>query len=235
MGKIAEIIASTTRMVRRLKTEGCWVHGVDIKLPEYEGTADEVELLDLRIYVDDCVEGLLRLMASGYRDPLYLSTVRLISINDSWILPVRSPTNVEFPACDRPRRHSSQLAAPTKSRANVLGVGIHAIDLPSAASITECAVREGTKGYVCVTSVHCVMEAQRDSQFRDIPNHALLVTPDGTPTDIGSLAASCPASCICQPDSNVKSPSHATAPHSPACTPQCHNPPMHGEWREAWG
>jgi N-acetylglucosaminyldiphosphoundecaprenol N-acetyl-beta-D-mannosaminyltransferase len=74
------------------------------------------------------------------------------------------------------------LAAPTKSRANVLGVGVHAIDLPAAASIIESALHEGRKGYVCVTSVHGVMEAQRDPQFRDILNHALLVTPDGMPT-----------------------------------------------------
>lgn len=76
----------------------------------------------------------------------------------------------------------SRLATPTKSRANVLGVGVHAIDLPSAASIIESAVREGTKGYVCVTSVHGVMEAQRDPEFRDVLNRALLVTPDGMPT-----------------------------------------------------
>ncbi len=75
-----------------------------------------------------------------------------------------------------------RLAAPTKSRANVLGVGVHAIDLPRAASIIESAVREGTKGYVCPTGVHGVMEAQRDPEFRDILNHALLVTPDGMPT-----------------------------------------------------
>jgi N-acetylglucosaminyldiphosphoundecaprenol N-acetyl-beta-D-mannosaminyltransferase len=74
------------------------------------------------------------------------------------------------------------LAAPTKNRANVLGVGVHAIDLPSAASIIEMAVREKTKGYVCVTGVHGVMEAQRDREFRDILNRALLVTPDGMPT-----------------------------------------------------
>lgn len=74
------------------------------------------------------------------------------------------------------------LSAPTKSRANVLGVGVHAIDLPGAVSIIENAVRESVKGYVCVTSVHGVMEAQRDSEFRDILNHALLVTPDGMPT-----------------------------------------------------
>jgi N-acetylglucosaminyldiphosphoundecaprenol N-acetyl-beta-D-mannosaminyltransferase len=76
----------------------------------------------------------------------------------------------------------SPLAVPTKNRANVLGVGVHAIDLPGAASIIESTVREGTKGYVCVTGVHGVMEAQRDPQFRDILNHALLVTPDGMPT-----------------------------------------------------
>lgn len=74
------------------------------------------------------------------------------------------------------------LAVPIKNRANVLGVGVHAIDLPTAASIIESAVREGTKGYVCVTGVHGVMEAQNDPEFRQILNHALLVTPDGMPT-----------------------------------------------------
>ncbi len=34
------------------------------------------------MYVDDCVEGLIRLMASDYREPLNLGTDRLISIND---------------------------------------------------------------------------------------------------------------------------------------------------------
>jgi len=76
----------------------------------------------------------------------------------------------------------SRLAARAKSRANVLGVGVHAIDLPTAASMIEDAVCDGTKGYVCVTSVHGVMEAQRDPEFRDILNRAFLVTPDGMPT-----------------------------------------------------
>jgi N-acetylglucosaminyldiphosphoundecaprenol N-acetyl-beta-D-mannosaminyltransferase len=74
------------------------------------------------------------------------------------------------------------LAAPTENRANVLGVGVHAIDVPSAAGIIESAVHEGRKGYVCATGVHGVMEAQRDPQFRRILNQALLVTPDGAPT-----------------------------------------------------
>jgi len=38
-------------LVNRLKHEGHWVRGVDIKLPEYEDTAaDEFEMLDLRRY-----------------------------------------------------------------------------------------------------------------------------------------------------------------------------------------
>jgi nucleoside-diphosphate-sugar epimerase len=39
------------QLVNRLKTEGYWVRGVDIKEPEYEPTAaDEFELLDLRFW-----------------------------------------------------------------------------------------------------------------------------------------------------------------------------------------
>ncbi len=38
-------------LVKRLKAEGCWVRGVDIKEPEYEATAaDEFQLLDLRFW-----------------------------------------------------------------------------------------------------------------------------------------------------------------------------------------
>jgi GDP-D-mannose 3',5'-epimerase len=181
------------------------------------------------MYVDDCVEGLLRLMSSDYREPLNLGTDRLISINGlvdiiSEIAGKRlakhydlsKPQGVRGRNSDNNRlrqtlgwepcvsleqgltltyrwienelRHAGRLptftplAAPAKERANVLGVGIHAIDLPSAASIIERAVREGRKGYVCLTGVHGVMEAQRDPQFREILNQALLVTPDGTPT-----------------------------------------------------
>lgn len=67
-------------------------------------------------------------------------------------------------------------------RANVLGVGIHALDLRRAVEILEGAIVEGRRGYVCVTGVHGVMEAQRDPEFRSILDQALLVTPDGMPT-----------------------------------------------------
>ena len=42
-------------LVKRLKVEGCWVRGVDIKPPEYEpSAADQFELLDLRAW-DNCL------------------------------------------------------------------------------------------------------------------------------------------------------------------------------------
>ena len=42
-------------LVRRLKDDGYWIRGVDIKEPEYEATvADEFELLDLR-RSDNCL------------------------------------------------------------------------------------------------------------------------------------------------------------------------------------
>ena len=56
------------------------------------GDAEEVEIWGdgsqtrSFMYVDDCVEGLLRLMASGYREPLNLGTDRLISVNELFAL-----------------------------------------------------------------------------------------------------------------------------------------------------
>lgn len=67
-------------------------------------------------------------------------------------------------------------------RANVLGVGIHAINPLSALEIVRAGLASDCKGYICVTGVHGVMEAQRDREFRSILNSAFLVTPDGMPT-----------------------------------------------------
>jgi N-acetylglucosaminyldiphosphoundecaprenol N-acetyl-beta-D-mannosaminyltransferase len=67
-------------------------------------------------------------------------------------------------------------------RANVLGVGVSAVNLARATGLFEEWIESGRRGYVCVTGVHGVMEAQRDEQFRRILNGSLLTTPDGTPT-----------------------------------------------------
>ena len=66
-------------------------------------------------------------------------------------------------------------------RINVLGVGISVLNLRTALDAIAAAVRERRKGYICVTGVHGVMEAQADAEFKKILNAALLCTPDGMP------------------------------------------------------
>ena len=66
-------------------------------------------------------------------------------------------------------------------RINVLGVGVHALTLDSAVALLGEAIKTRTKGYVCVTGVHGVCEAQTDPEFRAILNAAFLNTPDGMP------------------------------------------------------
>ena len=66
-------------------------------------------------------------------------------------------------------------------RVNVLGVGISVLNLRTALSAMIEAVQARRKGYICVTGVHGVMEAQEDAGFKDILNGAFLCTPDGMP------------------------------------------------------
>jgi N-acetylglucosaminyldiphosphoundecaprenol N-acetyl-beta-D-mannosaminyltransferase len=69
----------------------------------------------------------------------------------------------------------------TPNRIHVLGVGVHAVTLKQSVRMIEAAVRSQSKGFICVTGVHGVMEAQRDVRFRGILNSSLLTTPDGMP------------------------------------------------------
>jgi N-acetylglucosaminyldiphosphoundecaprenol N-acetyl-beta-D-mannosaminyltransferase len=66
-------------------------------------------------------------------------------------------------------------------RVNVLGAGISVINLQTALTAIGDAVRARRKGYICVTGVHGVMEAQEDATLRRILNQAFLCTPDGMP------------------------------------------------------
>jgi N-acetylglucosaminyldiphosphoundecaprenol N-acetyl-beta-D-mannosaminyltransferase len=65
---------------------------------------------------------------------------------------------------------------------NVLGVGVHAVDMQSAALILEARIKQSGKGYVCLTGVHGIMEAQRQPSLKPIFAEAVLVAPDGMPT-----------------------------------------------------
>jgi N-acetylglucosaminyldiphosphoundecaprenol N-acetyl-beta-D-mannosaminyltransferase len=65
--------------------------------------------------------------------------------------------------------------------ADVLGVKVSAINMSQAVDTADRWIRAGQPGYVCVTGVHGVMEAQKNPEFREILNHAMMNTPDGMP------------------------------------------------------
>ena len=80
------------------------------------------------------------------------------------------------------KEDQKNLTVQRAEQVNVLGVGVHAVDMQSTASLFEARIRNGGKGYVCLTGVHGIMEAQRDPSLKSILAEALLVAPDGMPT-----------------------------------------------------
>lgn len=67
-------------------------------------------------------------------------------------------------------------------RVNILGVGVSALDLRDAVNTVTSFLKTENSGYICVTDMHAIMEAQADSDFRNIQNNSLLTAPDGSPT-----------------------------------------------------
>ena len=67
-------------------------------------------------------------------------------------------------------------------RVNILGVGISALSMESALEYSDALLNRGESGYICVTGVHGIIEAQSDQAFRTILNKSFLSTPDGMPT-----------------------------------------------------
>lgn len=74
--------------------------------------------------------------------------------------------------CELPLRHAT---------ANVLGVGVDALDLECALARVAGLLRLRQKGYVCAASVHGVLEAQRDPDVARAFAEAAMVVPDGAP------------------------------------------------------
>jgi N-acetylglucosaminyldiphosphoundecaprenol N-acetyl-beta-D-mannosaminyltransferase len=66
-------------------------------------------------------------------------------------------------------------------RVNVLGVGVSLVNMDRALDEIDTWVRSAERTYVCVCSVHGVMECQRSDELRGIFNSAGMVTPDGMP------------------------------------------------------
>ena len=66
-------------------------------------------------------------------------------------------------------------------RANILGVGISAININLALLALDKWNEKKEKQYITVTGVHGLVESQRSESLRKIHNRAGLVTPDGMP------------------------------------------------------
>lgn len=66
-------------------------------------------------------------------------------------------------------------------KANVLGIGIDAVNMEQALERIATDLYERRKGYVCLAGVHGVMEAQRDPALATIYAGAVLAAPDGMP------------------------------------------------------
>lgn len=66
-------------------------------------------------------------------------------------------------------------------RVNVLGVGISAINIEQALETIAGWIEKREPHYVCVCTVHTVMECRRDGGLRRLVNAAGLATPDGMP------------------------------------------------------
>jgi N-acetylglucosaminyldiphosphoundecaprenol N-acetyl-beta-D-mannosaminyltransferase len=68
-----------------------------------------------------------------------------------------------------------------QQHADVLGVKVSAINLGIAVDLADQRIAAQKTGYICVTGVHGVMEAQKDAEFLSILNNAFINTPDGMP------------------------------------------------------
>lgn len=67
------------------------------------------------------------------------------------------------------------------SRVNVLGVGVSPINMDAALDRIDLWIEQKERTYVCICSVHGIMECQRSEDLRKIFNSAGMVTPDGMP------------------------------------------------------
>jgi N-acetylglucosaminyldiphosphoundecaprenol N-acetyl-beta-D-mannosaminyltransferase len=69
----------------------------------------------------------------------------------------------------------------THEHANVLGIGLSAVNMNLMLELAERWLAKTRQGYICFTGVHGVMEAQKDPRLRDILNQATMNAPDGMP------------------------------------------------------
>src|SRR6516162_7617877 len=66
-------------------------------------------------------------------------------------------------------------------RANILGVGVSAINMDLALYCIDSWIQRREPNYVIAVPAHCIVECLKDERLRNIYNGAGMVTPDGRP------------------------------------------------------
>ena len=88
---------------------------------------------------------------------------------------------------------NTALASPALPSFRLLGVRVHAVQIPDAVSQMQHWIEERQAcHYVAVTGMHGVMEAQHDPAFKQILNTADLVVSDGMPLVWAGRRYGCP-------------------------------------------
>ncbi len=77
---------------------------------------------------------------------------------------------------------TSQMAGGLPPRTNVLGVGVHPINMDQALEAIDGWIERGEQHYVCLAPVHNILACQDDPDLKSIFNHSGLTTPDGMPS-----------------------------------------------------
>ena len=86
-------------------------------------------------------------------------------------------------------------------RTNILGVGVSAVTMPAALQAIEGWVTRRDPHYVCLATVHGVVESQRDEKLRHIYNQSGLTTADGMPLVwLSRLSGRAPVERVYGPD-----------------------------------
>jgi N-acetylglucosaminyldiphosphoundecaprenol N-acetyl-beta-D-mannosaminyltransferase len=71
---------------------------------------------------------------------------------------------------------------PPPPRFRILGVPVHAVQIPDVVSRIECWIHSGARGrYIAVTGMHGIAESRADVDYRRALDSADLVVPDGMP------------------------------------------------------
>ncbi len=92
-----------------------------------------------------------------------------------------SPATHPVSSIPRDQAEPAMTAVCSHEYADVLGVKVSAVNLHRAVEIAAQWIETSHPGYICVTGVHGVMEAQRSPDLREILNRAVMNTPDGMP------------------------------------------------------